>query len=82
MRMTEQEFENEKRYGLLMHQAKRMFDAGLISETELFEIEKKYRQKYRPKTGGLLIIKDLICVRKRVMNGVGKEEKDSEDKHC
>ena len=82
MRMTKQEFENEKRYELLMHQAKRMLRAGLISEDEFCEIETKYRQKYSPKSGGLLIIKDLICARKRVMNGVGKEGENSEDKHC
>ena len=81
MRMTKQEFENEKRYGLLMHQAKRMANSGLISVGELSEIEKKYRGKYGPKSGGLLIIKDLTSMRRRVMNGVGKEGKNSEDKH-
>ena len=82
MQMTAQEFENEKRYETLMHQAKKMLDAGLISEKELYEIEEKYRLKYAPKSGGLLIIKDLICARKRGMYRVGKEGENSEDKHC
>lgn len=82
MRMTKQEFENEKRYELLMYQVKKMLKAGLISEDEFCEIETKYRQKYSPKSGGLLIIKDLLCERIRVMNGVGKEGENSENKHC
>lgn len=37
--MTESEFENEKRYQLLMYQVKRMLRSALISEEEFLEIE-------------------------------------------
>ena len=79
--MTESEFENEKRYQLLMHQVKRMLRAGLISEEEFLEIDTKYRLRYRPKSGGLLVRKDLLIARRRVMNRLGKEGSELEDQH-
>ncbi len=79
MQMTPEEFENEKRYQLLMHQVKRMLESGIISEDEFFEISEKYARKYRPKSGALLVEKDLLCERKRVMNSVGKEVSENEE---
>ena len=79
--MTESEFENEKRYQLLMYQVKRMLRSGLISEEEFLEIDTKYRQVYRPKSGGLLVRKDLLIERKYGMNRLGKEESEHENQH-
>ena len=73
MRMTEAEFENERRYQTLMYHVKRMLRSGVISEEEFLEIDTRYRQKYRPKFGGLSVRKDLLIQRKRAINGVGKE---------
>lgn len=79
MRMTPEEFENEKRYQLLMYQVKRMLESGIISEDEFLEISEKYAQKYRPKSGTLLVEKDLLCGRKRVNSSVGKEGSENEE---
>lgn len=61
--MTQLEFENEKRYLLVMHQAKRMLKSGIISESEFFEMSDHFNNKYKPKTGTLLVEKDLLCGR-------------------
>lgn len=79
--MTAAEFEGEKRYQMLMHQVKAMLRQGLISEDEFDQIEVKYRVKYRPKTGDLLVRKDLRSERKRVMNRLGKEASEHENQH-
>lgn len=79
--MTEEEFENERRYEMLMYHVKRMLQSGIISEEEFLEIDTRYQQKYRPKSGGLLVRKDLLIQRKRVMNGVGKEVSQGENQH-
>ena len=79
--MTEEEFENERRYEMLMYHVKRMLRSGIISEEEFLEIDTRYQQKYRPKSGGLLVRKDLLIQRKRVMNGVGKEVSQGENQH-
>ena len=81
MRMTEVEFENERRYEMLMYHVRQMLRSGIISEEEFLEIDTRYRQKYRPKSGGLLVRKDLLIQRKRVMNGVGKEVSQGENQH-
>ena len=47
MRMTEAEFENERRYQMLMYHVKRMLRSGIISEEEFLEIDTRYRQKYQ-----------------------------------
>ena len=81
MRMTEAEFENERRYQVLMYHVKRMLRSGIISEEEFLEIDTRYRQKYRPKSGGLSVRKDLLIERKRVMNSTGKEVSQGENQH-
>ena len=79
MRMTKEEFDRERRYQMLMYQVKRMLGDGLITETEFLEIDTKYRQKYRPKSGGLLVRKDLLIRQRRGIYGEGKEGSDSEN---
>ena len=77
--MSADEFLRETRYELAMHQIRRMLDTGLISEDEFREIEGRFRARYRPITGGLLVETDLLCMRGRVINGRGKEESDHEE---
>lgn len=79
--MTAAEFDNERRYQMLMHQVKRMLREGLISEEEFLEIDTKYRSKYRPLSGGLLVRKDLIKAQVRGIYSVGKEALEDENKH-
>lgn len=79
MLMTQMEFENEKRYMLLMHQVRRMLESGIISESEFLEISRNYSRKYKPKSGTLLVEKDLLCRKKRVINSVGKEAVENEE---
>lgn len=69
--MTSDEYESEKKYHLLMYQVKAMLRQGLISEAEFDQIEVKYRTKYRPKSGDLLVRKDLISERIRGINRLG-----------
>ena len=43
--MTQEEFDRERRYQLLMYQVKKMLRDGLITEVEFLEIDTRYRQK-------------------------------------
>lgn len=72
-------FHNEMRYELVMHHVRRMFDEGLISEEEFRETDRRFRDKYRPLTGGLLVETGLLCMRRRAINGRGKEGSDHEE---
>ena len=81
MRMTKEEFDRERRYQLLMYQVKKMLRDGLITEVEFLEIDTRFQQKYRPKSGGLLVRKDLLIGRKRVMNSDRKEVSQGENQH-
>lgn len=80
MRMTESEFEREKRYQGLMYFIKKMLCEGLLSEEEYRALCTEYAAELSPKTGTLLSENDLLCVQKRVMNGVGKEAESLENK--
>mgnify|MGYP007069915328 CR=1 FL=1 len=77
--MSADEFQRETRYEFAMHQVRRMLDIGLISEDEFREIEGRFRARYHPITGGLLVETDLLCMRGRVINGRGKEGSDHEE---
>ena len=79
--MTAAEFENEKNYQLLMYHVRRMLQIGLIAEEEFLEIDTRYRLKYCPKSGGLLVRKDLLIQHKRGMNSIGKEAFELENQH-
>ena len=63
----------ECRYETVMYQVKLMLSVGLISEQEFQEIEARFRAKYKPISGGYIIQTDLLCARRRVINGCGKE---------
>lgn len=73
MRMTEEEFDRERRYQTIMHFVRKMLDEGLISEEEYREIDTRNRQKLRPKTGDLLSGKFLLCASDRGNITAGKE---------
>ena len=79
MRMTEAEFESEKRYQGLVYFLKQMLRDGLISEDEYCQLCTEYAQRFSPKTGTLLARNNLLCEPFRVMNGAGKEAKTFEN---
>ena len=60
MWMTQDEFEREKSYQVVMHFIRKMLRDGLLSEEEYRQIDTKNLRKLRPKTGDLLSGKFLI----------------------
>ena len=54
MRMTQAEFDREKRYQVVMHFVRKMLHDGLISEEEYRQIDTKNRLELHPKTGDLI----------------------------
>ena len=72
MRMTQDEFDREKQYQVVMRFVRKMLTDGLISEEEYYHIDTKYRQKLRPITGDLLSGKSLLCSPGRVNMSLGK----------
>lgn len=60
MWMTQDEFEREKSYQVVMHFVRKMLRDGLLSEEEYRQIDTKNLRKLRPKTGDLLSGKSLI----------------------
>ena len=80
--MTSDAFERELRYETAMYQVKRMLCAGLISEKEFKEIDVRFRAKYHPISRGYIVETDLLCARRRVINGCGKEAAGHEENQC
>ena len=80
--MTSDVLERECRYETVMYQVKRMLRAGLITEQEFEEIEARFRAKYKPISGGYIVQTDLLCARRRVINGCGKEAGGHEENQC
>lgn len=79
MRMTQEEFDRERRYQTVTYFVKQLFQQGLISEEEFCQIDTRNREKYRPFTGSLLSGKFLLCAENRANMGAGKEaENDAE----
>ena len=80
--MTSDVLERECQYETVMYQIRRMLSAGLISEKEFQEIDAGFKAKYRPISGGYIVQTDLICARRRVINGCGKEAGCHEENQC
>lgn len=80
--MTGDVLKRECRYETVMYQARRMLGTCLITEQEFHEIEARFREKYRPISGGYIVQTDLLCARRRVMNGCGKEAGGHEENQC
>ncbi len=80
--MTSNVLNRECRYETVMYQVKRMLSVGLITEQEFNEIEARFRAKYKPISGGYIVQTDLLCARRRVMNGCGKEAGCHEENQC
>ena len=75
--------DRERRYGLVMHQVKRMLCAGLISEAEFREMNDHFKAKYHPVTGSVLVETQLLCTGNGVINSIGKEGfSDEENQHA
>lgn len=51
--MSKEEFRNEKLYQTTMHIARKMFEAGVISEEEYCQIDTIFLEKYQPVFGTL-----------------------------
>lgn len=77
--MTADMFERERCYGLVMHQMKRLLAARLITTDEFREIEARFRAKYHPVTGSVLVETQLLCIENGVINGSGKEGSEDEE---
>lgn len=73
MRMTQAEFDQEKRYQVVMHFVRKMLRDGLISEEEYRQIDTKNRLELHPKTGDLISGKFLIEAGYRANMTHGKE---------
>lgn len=74
MRMTEEEFDRERQYQMVMHFVRKMLSDGLISEEEYHQIDTRNRQKFHPIIGGLLSGKFLLYAAERANMDAGKEE--------
>lgn len=79
MQMTNEEFEREKRYQVIMHFVRKMLSEGLISEEEYGQIDTKNRQKFLPPTCDLLSGRSLLYTPNRANMVVGKEAISHED---
>ena len=71
--MTGDALKRECQYEVVMYQVKIMLRVGFITEHEFQEIEARFRAKYKPASGGYIVQTDLLCARRRVINGCGKE---------
>ena len=80
--MTSDVLNRECRYEAVTYQVKRMLSVGLITEQEFNEIEARFRAKYKPASGGYIVQTDLLCARRRVINGCGKEAGGHEENQC
>ena len=80
--MTADVLDRELKYETVMYQVRRMLSAGLITEKEFQEIDARFRAKYHPISGGYIVETDLLCVRRRVINGCGKEAAGHEENQC
>ena len=73
MRMTQEEFDRERRYQTAAYFTKKMLLEGLITEEEFYQIDTRNREKYKPFSGSLLSGKFLLCASKRANIGLRKE---------
>lgn len=78
MRMTQDEFDRERRYQTVTYFMKKLLFEGLITEEEFCQIDTRNREKFRPFTGSLLSGKFLLCASERVINCSGKEAQSHE----
>ena len=81
MWMTQDEFDREKRYQVVMHFVRKMLRDGLISEEEYRQIDTKNRLELHPKTGDLISGKSLIEAGYRANMTHVKEELSYEEDH-
>ena len=65
MRMSEQEFHNERLYNATMVQVKKLLKMSLITEKDYWQINTKMKAKYRPISDGLVSEKELLCMANR-----------------
>ena len=80
--MTGDALKRECQYEVVMYQVKRMLRVGFVIEHQFQEIEARFRAKYKPASGGYIVQTDLLCARRRVINGCGKEAGGHEENQC
>lgn len=73
MKMTQEEFDRERRYQVVMHFVRKMLDEGLISEEEYCQIDTRNRRIFLPITGDLLSGRTLLYAQNRANMVAGKE---------
>ncbi len=65
MIFSNEEFDRERTYQGMMYFVRGMLFSGLISEQEFEKISEDYYKKLAPKTGTLLSMNNLLCVKNR-----------------
>ncbi len=65
MRMTENEFRNERLYNATMAQVKKLLRMDLISISDYWQINTKMKEKYQPVSDGLMSEYELLCTGNR-----------------
>ena len=81
MRMTQAEFDGERRYQTVTYFLKKMLLDGLITEEEFCQIDTGNREKFKPVSGDLLSGKFLLCSCFRANMGAGKEAENHAENH-
>lgn len=81
MRMSEEQFDRERRYQVAMYFVHRMLEEGLISQEEYCQINTKNPEKFKPVTGNLLSRNFLLCAPFRATMKLGKEAQSHEKSH-
>lgn len=53
--MTKEQFEREKKYQVALSVARAMLRQGVIDEADLWRIEARLKEKFKPVLGGFLL---------------------------
>ena len=65
MKMTQEEFDRERSYQVVMHFVRKMLSEGLISEEEYCQIDRRNRRNFLPITGDLFSGRTLFYAKNR-----------------
>lgn len=70
--MTSEQFDNEKKYLVTMHLAKKLHQDGVVSDEDYRQIDTKFKEKYAITFSTLFTTIDLISTDKRVIYNTDK----------
>ena len=65
MTLSKEEMHNEFAYNMTMAHVKNLLKMGLITTDEYWQINQKYKKKYRPVSDGLMSECELLCMENR-----------------